>query len=39
MTGVSSENCLGGKAKTLEFLSKVLPAPLARRVVMYVTCY
>jgi len=30
---------LGGKAKTLGFLARVLPAPLARRVVMYVTGY
>ena len=39
LAGSGDSYLLGWKAKTLGFLSKVLPAPLARRVVMYVTGY
>jgi NAD(P)-dependent dehydrogenase (short-subunit alcohol dehydrogenase family) len=37
LAGSGDSYLLGWKAKTLGFLSKVLPAPLVRRVVMYVT--
>ncbi len=39
LAGSGHSYLLGWKAKTLGFFSKVLPAPLARRVVMYVTGY
>jgi hypothetical protein len=39
LAGSGDSYLLGGKAKTQEFLSKILPAPLARRVVMQVTGY
>jgi short-subunit dehydrogenase len=39
LAGSRDSYLLGGKAKTLGFLSKILPAPLARRIVMHVTGY
>lgn len=39
LAGSAHSYLLGGKAKTLGFLAKALPAPLARRIVMYVTGY
>ena len=39
LAGSGGSYLLGGKAKALGFLSKILPAPLARRVVKYVTGY
>jgi NAD(P)-dependent dehydrogenase (short-subunit alcohol dehydrogenase family) len=39
LAGSGDSYLLGGKAKTLGFLSKILPVPLARRIIMHVTGY